>query len=232
VADNNSKTFDRTLAVMAVFAALTAVLAIVAALRAGETPAKAAEEGGPATANLELAEWEITGDLEIPPGDLSITLSNTGSMVHNLVFENGPRSVDVNGGETVTFEPGHLEPGTYTIFCDIAGHRAAGMEARLVVAGDPGEDAGDAEEDHGGATPTEMDQMMIDSMLAFPAETEGIGNQPLEPTEVRADGTKVFDLAASVIEWEVSPGEFVDAWAYNGMAPGSSSTWVTMSRST
>jgi len=225
VADNNSKTFDRTLAVMAVFAALTAVLAIVAALRAGETPAKAAEEGGPATANLELAEWEITGDLEIPPGDLSITLSNTGSMVHNLVFENGPRSVDVNGGETVTFEPGHLEPGTYTIFCDIAGHRAAGMEARLVVAGDPGEDAGDAEEDHGGATPTEMDQMMIDSMLAFPAETEGIGNQPLEPTEVRADGTKVFDLAASVIEWEVSPGEFVDAWAYNGMVPG---PWIKL----
>ena len=225
MADNNTKTFDRTLAVMAVFAALTALLAVVAAIRAGEAPAQAAEDGGSVTANIELAEWEVTGDLEVAPGELTITLSNSGTMVHNLVFENGPRSVDVNAGETVTLEAGQLEPGAYTIFCDIAGHRAAGMEARLVVSGDASEDTGVAEDDHGGATPAEMDQMMIDSMLAFPAETEGIGNQPLEPTEIKSDGTKIFDLTASVIKWEVSPGEFVDAWAYNDMVPG---PWIKL----
>jgi len=224
VTGNNSKTFDRTLAVMAVFAALTAVLAVVAALRAGETPARAAEDGGPATANIELAEWEIAGDLEVPAGDLTITLSNTGSMVHNLVLENGPRSVDVNAGESVALEVGRLEPGTYTIFCDIPGHRAAGMEGRLAVGGPAADDTDVAEHD-GGVSPAEMDQMMIDSMLAFPAETDGIGNQPLEPTEIRPDGTKVFDLTASVIPWEVSPGEFVDAWAYNEMVPG---PWVKL----
>jgi FtsP/CotA-like multicopper oxidase with cupredoxin domain len=225
--ETNSKTFDRALAAMAVFAALTAALAGVAAVRAGDSPAaEAAEEGGPVTANIELTEWSITGDLEVAPGDLTITLSNTGTMVHNLVFENGPRSVDVNSGETVTLEVGDLEPGTYVIYCDIAGHRSAGMEARLVVKGIPsGDAAGEAEDDHGGMDPAQMDQVMIDSMLAFPAETEGIGNRPLEPTEIKADGTKVFDLEASVIEWEVSPGEFVDAWAYNGMVPG---PWIKL----
>ncbi|HEX6219785.1 MAG TPA: cupredoxin domain-containing protein, partial [Acidimicrobiia bacterium] len=138
MADNNSKTFDRTLAVMAVFAALTAVLALVAALRAGETPVQAAEADETASANIELAEWEITGDLEVPQGELTITLSNTGSMIHNLTFENGLRSDDVNAGETVSVEVGELQPGSYTIFCDIPGHRAAGMEARLVVSGDAG----------------------------------------------------------------------------------------------
>ncbi len=56
-------------------------------------------------------------------------------------------------------------------------------------------------------------------MLAFPAETEGIGNQVLEP-EILADGTKKFTLVAEVIPWEVSPGEWVEAWSYNGQVPG------------
>ena len=60
---------------------------------------------------------------------------------------------------------------------------------------------------------------MMDSILAFPAETEGRGNQPLEP-EVLADGTKRFELTASIVDWEVRPGEVVQAWAYNGMVPG------------
>ncbi|HEY6634091.1 MAG TPA: multicopper oxidase domain-containing protein [Acidimicrobiia bacterium] len=220
---DNSKTFDRALWLMAFFAVVTAVLAAVAAFRSDGDTAQAAgvEE---VSASIELTEFSITGDLTVDPGNLTITLTNSGTMIHNLVFEDGLRSVDVSPGETVTLEVGELAPGTYVVFCDIAGHRAAGMEAFLVVTGIPGE----SETDHGGhegMTPAEMDQAMLDSMLAFPAETEGIGNQPLEPTEVRADGTKVFDLTASVIQWEVSPGEFVDAWAYNGMVPG---PWIKL----
>ena len=77
-------------------------------------------------------------------------------------------------------------------------------------------------EEHAAMTPEEgaaMDQAMIDSVLAFPAETKGRGNQVLEP-EILADGTKHFDLTASIIDWEVSPGKVVQAWAYNGMVPG------------
>jgi plastocyanin len=210
---------------MAVFAALTALLAAIAAFRGNDAQAQAAEDNGAVTANIEITEWEITGDLEVAPGDLEVTVSNTGTLVHNLVFEDGPRSVDLNAGETATLEAGALEPGTYTIFCDVPGHRGAGMEAQLEVAGTPSEDTGSEESEQGEMTPAEMDQIMIDSMLAFPAETEGIGNQPLEPAEIKADGTKVFDLTASVIEWEVSPGEFVDAWAYNGMVPG---PWIKL----
>ena len=64
-----------------------------------------------------------------------------------------------------------------------------------------------------------MDEAMMNSMLAFPAETEGIGNPILEPTEVLADGTKVFDLVSSIIDWEVEPGKFVEAWTYNEVVP-------------
>jgi plastocyanin len=107
---------------MSVFAVITAVLAGVAAFRGGVAPAEGAETGGPVTAEVELSEWAITGDLEVAPGELTITITNTGTMAHNLVFENGPRSPDVNAGDTVTLDVGSLEPGTYIIYCDIAGH--------------------------------------------------------------------------------------------------------------
>jgi FtsP/CotA-like multicopper oxidase with cupredoxin domain len=50
------------------------------------------------------------------------------------------------------------------------------------------------------------------------ATTETKGSQLLQP---RLEGdVKVFDLEASPIQWEVVPGTFVDAWAYNGQVPG------------
>lgn len=227
---SSTRTFDRALIVLAVFGALAAGLALVAAIR---TPADATAAGGtslgadpsasgPVTAVIELNDFSIDGDLEIPAGDVEIELTNTGAALHNLVFENGPASVDLNSGETTQLEVGRLEPGTYTVFCDIPGHREAGMEARLVV-GAPGSSG--PTEVHDEMSPAEMDQMMIDSMLAFPAETEGSGNQPLEPSEIKPNGTKVFDLTASIIEWEVSPGEFVEAWSYNGQVPG---PWIKL----
>lgn len=44
------------------------------------------------------------------------------------------------------------------------------------------------------------------------------GNQVLEPKLV--DGVKVFEVTTSVVQWEVAPGELVEAWAYNGTVPG------------
>jgi hypothetical protein len=37
-------------------------------------------------------------------------------MAHNLVFEDGTRTPDINPGETFTLEVGELAAGTYTIF--------------------------------------------------------------------------------------------------------------------
>ena len=51
-----------------------------------------------------------------------------------------------------------------------------------------------------------MDQAMMESIMAFPAATAGLGNQPLEPT-ILADGTKHFELTTSIVDWEVAPGQ-------------------------
>jgi FtsP/CotA-like multicopper oxidase with cupredoxin domain len=64
-----------------------------------------------------------------------------------------------------------------------------------------------------------MDAMMAIRTKAFPAKTQGLGAQTLEPT-ILADGTKQFDITAKVVKWEVEPGKLVDAWTYNGTVPG------------
>jgi FtsP/CotA-like multicopper oxidase with cupredoxin domain len=67
-------------------------------------------------------------------------------------------------------------------------------------------------------TVDEMDAMHEEGIKSFPAPTEGLGGQPLEYT---MDGdVKVFQLEASIIEWEFAPGQTTEAWAYNGVVPG------------
>ena len=63
-----------------------------------------------------------------------------------------------------------------------------------------------------------MDAMHEKGIKAFPAKTEGKGNQLLEPRIEK--GVKVYELTAEEIEWEVEPGRKVKAWAYNGQVPG------------
>jgi manganese oxidase len=79
-----------------------------------------------------------------------------------------------------------------------------------------------ASQEHGASdddlTVDEMDEMHREGTQSFPAPTEGLGNQPLEHT---MDGdVKVFELECSVFDWEFRPGEYAEAWGYNGAVPG------------
>jgi FtsP/CotA-like multicopper oxidase with cupredoxin domain len=63
-----------------------------------------------------------------------------------------------------------------------------------------------------------MDKMHEAGIKAFPAKTAGKGNQPMPPRIEK--GVKVFELTAEKIQWEVAPGQKVEAWAYNNQVPG------------
>jgi FtsP/CotA-like multicopper oxidase with cupredoxin domain len=207
--------------VVAVMGAAVAVLAAVVAFR-GDTATATGEDGVGETemVGYTLTEFAIAGPLEIGAGPTRLEVDNEGSVSHNLTLDGGPATPDLSSGESAILDLGTLDPGTYLIFCSIAGHREAGMEATLnVVEGATGADP-EAEAGHEGDEVdwAELDRMMTDSMLAFPAETEGRGNQELEPT-ILDDGTKEFRLTAEVTPWEVEPGKVVDAWTYNGMVP-------------
>ena len=67
-------------------------------------------------------------------GEVTVEFSLAGFQAHTLVIEGREgelRLVVENGGtDTGTIT---LEPGRYILYCDIAGHRQSGMEARLLV---------------------------------------------------------------------------------------------------
>jgi len=177
----------------------------------------AAATAAEVVAPVSLTEFAIDGDLVVPPGEVTLDVRNDGAIQHNLVFEGRIRTAELNANDSEALALGTLAAGSYEILCDIPGHAEAGMKATLVVqegSETPGEPATEEEPDW-----EALDTAMTESILAFPAETEGIGNQPLEPT-ILADGTKEFHLTTAITDWEVEPGKFVEAWTYNGQVPG------------
>ena len=198
-------------------------VALVVGAIAVSDPAPAAAS---TTLDIVTTEYAITGDLTAPAGEVTIRLENNGSLIHNVgVRELGTISPDVGPGGTVEYPLGTLSPGVYELYCDIDGHAAAGMVTTLTITEADGsaaasEGAGGGHGGHGDEVDwAALDDAMTQSMLAFPAETEGRGNPVLEPTETLADGTKVFDLTAEIVDWEIEPGKFVEAWTYNGVVP-------------
>lgn len=213
------------IAIFTLVALCFSVVALVVAAQADEgggTPAGAVQ--------VSLGEFFIQPAEITAPVDGTLAVTNGGTSVHNLAVEGADKvTKDLNSGEADTLDLGGLEAGAYTVFCAIPGHREAGMLGTLSVGGggtaDGTHDAHAAEEAvlrEQNDTADETQRKPVDAyvkQLTDGANTEGVGNQPLEP-KVLPDGTKEFELTASIIDWEVEPGKTVRAWAYNEQVPG------------
>ena len=65
---------------------------------------------------------------------VKITFKNTGRANHNLVVEGlGISTKTIGGGKSDMIEFAAPASGTYTFFCSVSGHRAAGMKGSLIV---------------------------------------------------------------------------------------------------
>ncbi|HYH10921.1 MAG TPA: cupredoxin domain-containing protein [Thermomicrobiales bacterium] len=74
------------------------------------------------------------GEVTIPANtDVTLRLVNEGEATHNLTIDGaGIVSDMVEGGEAIELVV-NLPPGTYSIGCDVPGHRIAGMTGVLHV---------------------------------------------------------------------------------------------------
>ena len=114
------------------------VLAVLAVAACGGDDDDAAVDGAPGTADeVAVVAEDIAFDAKVyeaNAGEMTITYENDGATEHTLVIDgvDGFKLV-VPGAGDVDESTVELEAGDYTIYCDVAGHRDAGMEATLEV---------------------------------------------------------------------------------------------------
>ena len=137
-------------AVMAVSVVLVAAALSTAVITSGtaakgashaSTGAGAPSTGAGASSSLSLAanpEGQLkynTTTLSAKAGTVTITFTNDSPVEHNVTIAQGSKVL----GATPTFAGGsktltlNLQPGTYTFYCSVPGHRQAGMEGTLTV---------------------------------------------------------------------------------------------------
>ena len=219
---------------MAIASALLVVMLAASACGGDDDPdseGSAGSEGSTAVIDVSLSEFAIAPAMIHAPADqpLTFNVTNDGAASHTFAVETGTEvlaTAELQLGDSVILEVPPLEPGEYRTLCTVSGHEGAGMVGSLMVAA--GDEAVSGASAHGGASGASGAhvQMTIEEMLAshkegvesFPAETEGAGNELLEPVVQR--GTKTFELTAEEIRWETKPGVFVDAMGFNGTVPG------------
>lgn len=220
----------------AVFSILALLLAFSALWVAADANSKEGSAGAAAAGatQVTLSEFALQPATITVPSGGKIAVTNAGKVDHNFSVEGaGLATALLKAGESTVVDVSKLKDGTYTVYCSVPGHREAGMVATLNV----GSASGSASAGGDGMNMAGMshEQMLAhndqsDAVMKAPtdayvaqltkgANTKGVGNQPFAP-KVLADGTKEFDIKASVIDWEVSPGKKVKAWAYNGQVPG------------
>lgn len=112
---------------------------------------------------------------EVPVGDVNLVLDNQGTTEHNVVIEElgDELIVEAQGGESGQGDV-TLEAGEYTYYCNVPGHRAAGMEGTLTASADAESsgESGDSASESGSESGSES---------ASEGGSEGGGSAATEP---------------------------------------------------
>jgi plastocyanin len=93
--------------------------------------------GGEAAADLVAKPGLLfePAEFAVPAGPVEVTLRNEDTQLHTLSVEGQPKFKKLETAGKGESQSGTLEvgPGSYVLFCDVPGHRAAGMQATLKV---------------------------------------------------------------------------------------------------
>lgn len=119
------------------FSALALVAVLLAGCGGDDQAADGDGDGGEQAEVTFVAvdiDWEEAPE-QLPAGETTLVLDNQGDLEHTLTIEGvgGEEPlVETGPGETAESTT-ELDPGTYTFYCNVPGHREAGMEGTFEV---------------------------------------------------------------------------------------------------
>lgn len=216
-ADRNPTSMFAILVALAAFVVAVAAIVTQSGGSGGGTSSSGKDlPKGPIDA--ALAEWKI--DLEPSshaPGNIEFNITNSGTMEHDLsILELDETSPKLEAGKTISWDAGDVEPGTYTVFCSIPGHREQGMETKLTVGSPSGGGGTDGGSSGGGSSNDAKIDASANPGAAFTAKDP---KAPATPEGTVHEVT--FEARESVIE--VAPGVTQEMWTFN--LPGDESAF-------
>lgn len=146
-------------------------------------------------------DGKINPDLQVEPGEVvEITLNNGDGMLHDLTIPDlgaGTDQISQKGSQSsLTFKA--TSEGVYAYFCSLPGHRAAGMEGKLIV---------------GKAAPQAAVPGADTSVVRSPDDLPGPVNRSTAQT-VRVD------LETQEVQARLADGVSYTYWTFNGKVPG------------
>ena len=115
--------------------------AVIVAVAAAVLLTNRGSSGPTTTITVSMTDYAFAPNpIEVTAGDVRIIVVNDGQVSHDLVLpELGKGTADQAPGTKATVNLSGLRPGTYVVVCDLTGHRALGMETKLIVR--PADDA-------------------------------------------------------------------------------------------
>ncbi|HEY5983794.1 MAG TPA: copper-containing nitrite reductase [Anaerolineales bacterium] len=178
-------------------------------------------------------EGVINPHLQANVGDIiTLNVMSGDGAEHNLVIPD--LSVDsghvVGQGRTVTVTFGADHAGTFNYYCDLPGHRQAGMEGQLEVTG-PAAGAGASESNPTGAATQTSDMASMGESTptassAAPGAAANGADIVRDPTDLpaplpaRAPTTVRIELEAKEVVGQLAEGTTFTYWTFNGQVPG------------
>jgi uncharacterized cupredoxin-like copper-binding protein len=76
----------------------------------------------------------ILASTTLRAGVVTFQIKNTGAIAHDLAIVGGPKSALIQPGKTGTLTA-TLKAGTVELYCSVPGHKAAGMDLKIKIAG-------------------------------------------------------------------------------------------------
>jgi nitrite reductase (NO-forming) len=190
------------------------VVALVAGVGKSDGGSSLSAGGGAKTSDLMLSEFAITpSTITVAPGtDLTLHVTNHGTMPHDLSIEGGSTRIDpLQPGASADLHVGTVTKATQA-WCTIPGHKEAGMVLAINVSG-AAEPAAQTAAAAGGSS----DDATID-----PNAKPGPDWKPFDPALAPAPGgtNHAVTLHATETQAEVAPGVTQQLWTFNGQTPG------------
>ncbi|MGV9661933.1 multicopper oxidase domain-containing protein [Nocardia niigatensis] len=191
---------------------ITVVLAAALATSGGHHTGTATVSGDAHTVEVTLSGMRIRpASVDVPAGTrLVLRITNQDPMVHDLRLDTGERTPRLAHGQTALLEVGQVR-GDRRAWCDVAGHRAAGMTMSIHVHSDHPHTPAESGSGSGTTAGPGLD------LAAGPSP----GWAPRDATLAPATGlVHRIDLRVSEQDAEVAPGRREHRWTFGGTTPG------------